>query len=128
MGTDEKDKGVVGTAAAEAKGVLVEVYRDVGRPALAPVGHVVGGLVNLVLWPVKLALDSANAKLGQLSAGVEAKLAASNVPAERLLPVPPPIAGPALPDGLAEGRAHHSALVLHLLVLGFDEREVLERL
>jgi len=29
-----------------------------------------------------------------------------------------------LPNGVAEGRAQHSALVLHLLVLGFDEHEV----
>jgi hypothetical protein len=40
---------VTETIADEANGLAVEAYREVGKPVLAPVGRVAGGLVNLVL-------------------------------------------------------------------------------
>ena len=95
MGAEDKDTSAMDTIAEQAKGVAVEAYKDVGKPVLAPVGRVAGGFVKLVLWPVKLALDSANAKLDQLSSRVEAKLKAKGVPPERQLPAPATVAGPA---------------------------------
>lgn len=91
--SEDKGKGVTETIADEAKGLAVEVYKDVGKTTLGQVGHVVGGLAKLVLWPVKLALDTANSQLDKLSARVEAKL--KDVPPERLLPAPATVAGPA---------------------------------
>lgn len=91
MGSDGKSP--VETVAGEGKGLVVEVYKDVGKPVLAPVGGLAGGLVKLVLWPVKLAVDSVNSQLEKLSARVEAKL--GPVPIEHRVPAPATVAGPA---------------------------------
>ena len=91
--SDDKGKGVKATIADEAKAAAVEVYRDLAKPVVAPIGQVAGAAINFVLWPVKLALDSANTQLGKLSARVAKKL--ETVPPERQLPAPATIAGPA---------------------------------
>jgi len=93
MSDDAKGKDVTETLADEAKGLAVEVYRDVLKPAMKPVGDVVGGTFKFVLWPVKLALDATNGALETLEARVKEKL--KSVPPERQLVAPATIAGPA---------------------------------
>jgi Abortive infection alpha len=93
MSSDEKGKSIKETIADEAKGIAVEVYKDVAKPVVAPIGETLGSVTRLVLWPIRLALDSANAALDRLSAHVERKL--MGVPAERRQLPPATIAGPA---------------------------------
>jgi hypothetical protein len=93
MSDDEKGKSAKETIADEAKELSKEVYRDVGKPVLAPIGDVAGGLVRLVLWPVKLAVDTMKEKLERFGERVAGKL--EKVPPDRLLPAPATIAGPA---------------------------------
>ncbi|MBL8740660.1 MAG: DUF4393 domain-containing protein [Myxococcales bacterium] len=56
-------------------------------------GHVVGGIAKLLLWPLRKIVDGANSALERFSSRVEKKL--EGVPADRLLPAPATIAGPA---------------------------------
>jgi hypothetical protein len=91
--SDDKGKSVKETIADEAKGIGIEVYRDAAKPAVTQVGQFVGSVTKLVLWPIKLAFDTANAALGRLSERVERK--AAGIPPERLLAPPATIAAPA---------------------------------
>jgi hypothetical protein len=88
-GDGSETKGAKETIAEEARGLASKIYDDVGKPVLAPVGDLLGGLTKLVLGPVKFLVDGAN----RLSAQVGEKL--RGVPSERLQLPPATIAGPA---------------------------------
>lgn len=93
MGSEESGKGLKETIADEARGVAVEVYKDVGKPVLRPIGYVAGSAVEVALAPVQLLLDAARVPLAKLKARMQRKL--SVVPPDRLLPPAANIAGPA---------------------------------
>jgi hypothetical protein len=93
MGSEASGKGLKETIADEVRGIAVEVYKDVGKPVLGPIGHVAGSAVEVALAPVQLLLDAARLPLAKLKARMERKLGA--VPPDRLLPPPANIAGPA---------------------------------
>ena len=81
--SEDKGKSVKAMIADEAKALGVEVYRDAAKPAVSQVGQLVSSVTKLVLWPIKLAFDTANAALDRLSDRVAAK--AAGIPPERLL-------------------------------------------
>jgi Abortive infection alpha len=93
MSSDDKGKGMKETVTDELKAVGVEVYRDAAKPVVAPIGAALGSATRLVLWPVRLALDTANAALEKLSARIEKRL--EGVPLERRQLPPASLAGPA---------------------------------
>lgn len=91
--SEEKGKSAKETIAEEAKSVIGEVYKDVGRPVLAPVGKTAGSAVELLLAPADLIIDGLKAGWARLKMRLGKKL--EGVPSDRLLPAPATIAGPA---------------------------------
>jgi hypothetical protein len=73
--SDDKGSSLKEAIADEVKGLGIEVYRDAAKPAVSQVGQLVGSITKLVLWPIKLAFDTANVALGRLSDRVEQKAA-----------------------------------------------------
>lgn len=92
--SDDSKKGAAETLTENATAAAVELYRDGLKPAVKPLGVVIGEAVQLVTWPLRQLLTSANGALNRLDGRLHKRLA--DVPPEKLLPPPATIAGPAV--------------------------------
>lgn len=97
------------TVANEAKSALVEAYKDVGRPVLAPLGKTLGTAFEVALAPVDLIFGGLKAGVDRFKAALKKKV--EKVPPERLLPPPPTIAAPAALQYALMGEGAEAAIL-----------------
>ncbi|MDX2008154.1 MAG: DUF4393 domain-containing protein [Meiothermus sp.] len=78
----------------EKSGLILEIYRDVGQPSARQIGQSLGGVLGMIMLPLKLIGYKADQWESQFIESLERKT--ESIPLEKLIPPNPTVTGPIL--------------------------------